>query len=212
MTEEIGLAQPVEYTEAERRTIATHEAGHATVAWLVGKGRKLEVLSIIKRKDALGLLSHSDEEERFTKTRTEIEALIQIAFGRHGGRGAVLRRDELGGGRGPPGRHDRGVPDGREPGHGEHPHLRRRPRHRPATSSPRSSPSTPVATRSSSCCARPRTRSATMLEENRNVVEALRDALLERDELVGAEILDVIASAKPVAATCRPWRTRASSP
>ena len=37
MTEEIGLAQPVEYTEAERRTIATHEAGHATVAWLVGQ-------------------------------------------------------------------------------------------------------------------------------------------------------------------------------
>ena len=81
MTEEIGLAQPVEYTEAERRTIATHEAGHATVAWLVGKGRKLEVLSIIKRKDALGLLAHSEDEERFTKTQTEIRALIQIAFG-----------------------------------------------------------------------------------------------------------------------------------
>ena len=72
MTEEIGLAQPVEYTEAERRTIATHEAGHATVAWLVGKGRKLEVLSIIKRKDALGLLTHSEDEERFTKTKSEI--------------------------------------------------------------------------------------------------------------------------------------------
>ncbi len=81
MTEEIGLAQPVEYAEAERRTIATHESGHATVAWLVGKGRKMEVLSIIKRKDALGLLSHSEEEERYTKTRSEIEALIQIAFG-----------------------------------------------------------------------------------------------------------------------------------
>jgi ATP-dependent Zn protease len=81
MTEEIGLAQPVEYTEAEQRTIATHEAGHATVAWLVGKGRKLEVLTIIKRKDALGLLSHSEEEERFTKTRSEVRALIDIAFG-----------------------------------------------------------------------------------------------------------------------------------
>ena len=81
MTEEIGLAQPVEYTEAERRTIATHESGHATVAYLVGKARKLEVLSIIKRKDALGLLSHSDLEERFTSTKTEIEALIQIALG-----------------------------------------------------------------------------------------------------------------------------------
>ena len=81
MTEEIGLAQPVEYTEAERRTIATHEAGHATVAWLVGKGRKLEVLTIVKRKDALGLLSHSEEEERFTKTKSEVRALIDIAFG-----------------------------------------------------------------------------------------------------------------------------------
>src|SRR6202043_4079425 len=81
MTEEIGLAQPVEYAEAERRTIATHESGHATVAWLVGKGRKMEVLSIVKRKDALGLLTHSEEEERYTKTRSEIEALIQIAFG-----------------------------------------------------------------------------------------------------------------------------------
>src|SRR5207245_9342614 len=37
MTEEIGLAQPVQYTEAERRTIATHEAGHATIAWPVRK-------------------------------------------------------------------------------------------------------------------------------------------------------------------------------
>src|SRR4029077_6210882 len=81
MTEEIGLAQPVEYTEAERRTIATHEAGHATVAWLVGKGRRLEVLSIIKRRDALGLLAHSEDEERFTKTRSELMALVQIAFG-----------------------------------------------------------------------------------------------------------------------------------
>ena len=30
--------------------------------------RKLEVLSIIKRRDALGLLAHSDTEERFTRT------------------------------------------------------------------------------------------------------------------------------------------------
>ena len=81
MTEEIGLAQPVEYTEAERRTIATHEAGHATVAWLVGKSRKLEVLSIIKRKDALGLLAHSDREERFLKSQSELESLVEIALG-----------------------------------------------------------------------------------------------------------------------------------
>jgi ATP-dependent Zn protease len=81
LTEEVGLAQPVEYTEAERRTIATHEAGHATVAWLVGRSRKLEVLSIIKRNAALGLLAHSEIEERFTKTESELQALIQISLG-----------------------------------------------------------------------------------------------------------------------------------
>ena len=80
MTEEVGLAQPVEYTEAERRTIATHEAGHAIVAWLSGTSRKLEVLSIIKRKDALGLLAHSDVEERWLTSQSELEALIRIAL------------------------------------------------------------------------------------------------------------------------------------
>ena len=81
VTEEIGLAQPVAYTEAERRAIATHEAGHATVAYLVGRGRRLDILSVIKRKDALGLLAHSDTEERWTRSRSEIVALIQIALG-----------------------------------------------------------------------------------------------------------------------------------
>jgi cell division protease FtsH len=81
MTEEVGLKQPVEYSEEEKRTIATHEAGHATVAYLVGQNRKLEVLSIIKRKDALGLLAHSDAEERFTRTRSELVGMMKIAFG-----------------------------------------------------------------------------------------------------------------------------------
>ncbi len=81
MTEEIGLKQPVEYTDEERRTIATHESGHATVAYLVGQNRKLEVLSIIKRRDALGLLAHSDGEERFTRTRSELLGMMKIAFG-----------------------------------------------------------------------------------------------------------------------------------
>jgi hypothetical protein len=35
-----------------------------------------------------------------------------------------------------------------------------------------------------------------MLDHNRHVVETLRDALLDRDELVGADILDVIRQAE----------------
>ena len=81
LTEEIGLKQPVEYSTRRSCRIATHEAGHAVVAHLVGHDRKLEVLSIVKRRDALGLLAHSDKEERWTQTRTELIGSIKIAFG-----------------------------------------------------------------------------------------------------------------------------------
>jgi ATP-dependent Zn protease len=80
-TEEIGTKQPTVYTDSDREAVATHEAGHATVAYFLGKDRRLEVLSIIKRRGSLGLLAHSEQEERFTRTRTEIEAAIAIALG-----------------------------------------------------------------------------------------------------------------------------------
>ena len=50
LVEEVGLGQPVAYTEHEKRLIATHEAGHATIAWLVAPQRRLEVLTIVKRR------------------------------------------------------------------------------------------------------------------------------------------------------------------
>jgi cell division protease FtsH len=82
LSEEIGIAQPVAYTDHERELIATHEAGHAVAAYLCAKDhRKLEVLSIIKRRQALGLLAHSDTEERFTKTKSELQATLNIALG-----------------------------------------------------------------------------------------------------------------------------------
>jgi cell division protease FtsH len=81
LNEEIGLKQPVVYTEQDREAVATHEAGHATVAYFVGQNRRLEVLSIIKRRGSLGMLAHGDSEERFTRTRSEIESGIAIALG-----------------------------------------------------------------------------------------------------------------------------------
>jgi ATP-dependent Zn protease len=81
LTEEIGLGQPVAYTPHESRLIATHESGHATMAYLVAPHRRLEVLSIIKRREALGMLAHGDPEDVFTRSRAEMLALIQIAMG-----------------------------------------------------------------------------------------------------------------------------------
>lgn len=195
MTEEIGLAQPVEYTEAERRTIATHEAGHATVAWLVGKGRKLEVLTIVKRRDALGLLSHSDEEERFTKTRTEMRALIEIAFGgmvaeelffgeaSTGVAGdlqaATLNACQMVGQLGM-GRTLVSAAALEYPAGGIVSKVL-------ATDEGRSEVEELLADAKTAVTA--------MLEAHRSVVEGLRDALLERAELIGEEILEVIARA-----------------
>jgi len=194
MTEEIGLASPVEYSEAERRTIATHESGHATVAWLVGKGRKLEVLSIIKRRDALGLLAHSEIEERYTKTRSEIDALIQISFG-----GMVAEELFFG-------ETSSGVAGDLKMattaacqmigalGMGSS-----------LVSLEAVSGGDPVAKVLSHEDARSeverllaaaRDGVRDMLGRSRHVVEALRDALLERDELVGHEIVEVIEAAE----------------
>ncbi len=77
----VGLGQPVGYTEHEQRLIATHEAGHATVAYLEAPHRRLEVLSIIKRASALGLLSHGDAEDVYTRSKSELVGLIRIAMG-----------------------------------------------------------------------------------------------------------------------------------
>jgi ATP-dependent Zn protease len=41
----------------------------------------MEVLSIVKRRDSLGLLQHSDTEERFTQRQDEMNALLRISMG-----------------------------------------------------------------------------------------------------------------------------------
>jgi cell division protease FtsH len=200
MTEEIGLAQPVEYTEAEQRTIATHEAGHATVAWLVGKGRKLDVLTIIKRKDALGLLSHSEKEERFTKTKSEVSALIDIAFG-----GMVAEELFFG-------EASTGVASDLQAATlsacqmvgqlGMGTTL--------VSSAAMEYPSGGIVSKVLSTddgraeveglLVAAKASVKQMLDEHRNVVEALRDALLDREELIGDEILAVIRSSPSGAA------------
>jgi ATP-dependent Zn protease len=81
LVSEIGLGQPVGYTEREKRLIATHEAGHAVVAWLVAPERRLEILTIVKRGGALGLLAHGDREDVYTRGRRELLGLVRIAFG-----------------------------------------------------------------------------------------------------------------------------------
>ena len=194
LSEEIGIGQPVAYTERERELIASHEAGHAVSAHLVGKDRKLEVLSIIKRRSALGLLAHSDREERFTRTKSELEGMMRIMFG-----GMVAEELFYG-----------------ESGTGPSSDLRA------ATSlaaqmvgsygmgsqlisfdaldnGMHSGPNIVAKVLNSEegrhevdeLLTRIKLEVTTLLRENKDLVEALRDALLEREELLGDEIHEV---------------------
>jgi ATP-dependent Zn protease len=203
MTEELGLAQPVMYTEAERRTIATHEAGHATVAHFAAPGRNLDVLSIIKRREALGLLSHSGAEERFTQTRSECEALLQIAMG-----GMAAEEIFFG-----------------EPGTGPSGDLAGATRlaaqmvgaygmasslisleasRAPGDLVSKALSDEPSRQAMEAFLVSARQRAQEILTAQRHVVEALRDALLERDELIGDEIAAVIQEASERGADAAP--------
>ncbi|HVE62825.1 MAG TPA: AAA family ATPase [Mycobacteriales bacterium] len=80
LTTSVGLKQPVAYTQHERALIATHESGHAVAAYLTPVDRRMEVLSIIKRGSALGMLAHGDVEEEYTRSRSDMLSFIQIAL------------------------------------------------------------------------------------------------------------------------------------
>ncbi len=81
ITEMVGIGQPVLYTAAEQELIATHEAGHAVVAWLAAPRRTLEILTIVKRGQALGMLAHNDQDEVYTRSAGDLRSLVEIALG-----------------------------------------------------------------------------------------------------------------------------------
>ena len=81
LTDEIGLKQPVEYDEQEKVKIATHEAGHAVASWYLERDElQMQVISIIKRESALGLVSYQEKEERYVRTRSDVVARIKTAL------------------------------------------------------------------------------------------------------------------------------------
>jgi cell division protease FtsH len=81
LTDEIGLKQPVEYDEQEKVKIATHEAGHAVASWYLEREElQMQVISIIKRENALGLVSYQEREDRYVRSRSDVVARIKTAL------------------------------------------------------------------------------------------------------------------------------------
>jgi cell division protease FtsH len=81
LIDEIGLKQPVKYTDREKVRTAVHEAGHAVAAHeLRADETRIQVITIIKRQEALGLVHSMELEERFSKTREDVIGDIKVCL------------------------------------------------------------------------------------------------------------------------------------
>ncbi len=74
-------------TEAERKTTAYHEAGHALVAWLLPGSDPVTKITIIPRGRALGVTAYAPAEERHNHSKKQLEDRLCHAMG---GRAAEL--------------------------------------------------------------------------------------------------------------------------
>jgi cell division protease FtsH len=76
----LGPPEGVEYTDRERHATAVHEACHAVVTYRVRHHLEIDIATIEKGAEYLGMVSWIPAEDRFTEWRSEIEADILSAL------------------------------------------------------------------------------------------------------------------------------------
>ena len=69
-------------TNAEKRTIALHEAGHATISWFLEFANPLVKVSIVPRGRALGAAWYMPEERQITTKEAMLDEMCSLLGGR----------------------------------------------------------------------------------------------------------------------------------
>jgi cell division protease FtsH len=77
---ELGPPEDVEYIERERHAVAVHEACHALVAYRTRHHMDIDIATIEKGSDYLGMVASIRPEDQFTRWRSEYEADILVAL------------------------------------------------------------------------------------------------------------------------------------
>jgi cell division protease FtsH len=77
---ELGPPEDVEYIERERHAVAVHEACHALVAFRTRQHMEIDIATIEKGSDYLGMVASIPPEDQFTRWRSEYEADILVAL------------------------------------------------------------------------------------------------------------------------------------
>lgn len=77
---ELGPPEDVQYIERERHAVAIHEACHAVVAAKVRQHLTIDIATIEKGGNYLGMVASIPPEDQFTSWRSEYEADIMVAL------------------------------------------------------------------------------------------------------------------------------------
>jgi hypothetical protein len=77
---ELGPPEDVEYIERERHAVAVHEACHAVIAYRTRRHMEIDLATIEKGSDYLGMVAAIPPEDQFTRWRSEYEADIFVSL------------------------------------------------------------------------------------------------------------------------------------
>ncbi len=70
------------YTKEEKEAIATHEAGHATVSWLIRYGNPLVKVTIVPHARSGGYAMYAPEERHYTPMQSLLDNICTLLAGR----------------------------------------------------------------------------------------------------------------------------------
>ena len=77
---ELGPPEDVEYIERERHAVAVHEACHAVMAHRVRQHMAIDLATIEKGSDYLGMVASIPPDDQFTRWKTEYESDILVSL------------------------------------------------------------------------------------------------------------------------------------
>ncbi len=77
---DLGPPEDVEYIERERHAVAVHEACHAVVAYRMRQHMEIDIATIEKGSDYLGMVASIPPEDQFTRWRSEYENDILVSL------------------------------------------------------------------------------------------------------------------------------------
>src|SRR5579863_780419 len=94
---ELGPPEDVEYIERERHAVAVHEACHALVAFRMRAHMEIDIATIEKGGDYLGMVASIPPEDRFTRWRSEYETDILVSLASLAGERMFFEQDSSSG-------------------------------------------------------------------------------------------------------------------